>query len=638
MMFGGRSAVGALARVGGSGRSSVRASFAGALVAVAAAFMGCLLAPGAAFASAQDAAQAPAAAPAAAPTAAPAKQSGANASSAASDQPFSARVDLTPLATIAVQSDGRLKSLSSFSSETMAFVSGPRQIAGQSPLFTYLDMMFRPDAYRDADVIFVKGAGPRARIADAVLAGNLLPEMGARMEAFRKTGLISQTLLSKPEVLSVLREMQSDLLRTAKIVDAIESALNVKDPRFLLSRLRMVPRGDGDPKQPWHGIAEVMFADGKEPVPGAMLLLAEKSEPPTDIPEASRTAVADAWKALVNSWLKADAAGVNAASAALAAELPKIDPAGYPQRDRLAWEHWYFSNGHMTKTWLVYMAASILLLLGFVYRWPRARTAGFVVFAAAVALHTLAVMLRWYIAGRWPNSNMFEAVTTAAWFGAVGAIAIEWFVRRTAMYSMFALGAAVSAMVALMAAYFLPVQLNPSINNMMPVLHDVWLYIHTNVIIFSYVLIFMAAVSGGLYVGHRMLGGAASFARVGGAGSLIVAGPDGEARMEGNRAGLGEVLDGVTMVLMEISFVLLWAGIVMGAIWADHSWGRPWGWDPKEVFALNTFIVFAVLVHVRLKVKDKGMWTAILAVIGAAVMLFNWIVINFVITGLHSYA
>ena len=92
------------------------------------------------------------------------------------------------------------------------------------------------------------------------------------------------------------------------------------------------------------------------------------------------------------------------------------------------------------------------------------------------------------------------------------------------------------------------------------------------------------------------------------------------------------------MLLMELSFVLLWAGIVMGAIWADHSWGRPWGWDPKEVFALETFIVFAVLVHVRLKVHDKGLWTAWLAVLGAAVMLFNWIVINFVISGLHSYA
>jgi ABC-type transport system involved in cytochrome c biogenesis permease subunit len=118
-------------------------------------------------------------------------------------------------------------------------------------------------------------------------------------------------------------------------------------------------------------------------------------------------------------------------------------------------------------------------------------------------------------------------------------------------------------------------------------------------------------------------------ARVGGAGA--VAGL-------AERSSMGEVLDGVTMLLTEVSFVMLWAGIVMGAIWADHSWGRPWGWDPKEVFALNTFVIFALLIHVRWKVQDKGLWTAILAVAGAAVMLFNWIVINFVISGLHSYA
>jgi len=100
----------------------------------------------------------------------------------------------------------------------------------------------------------------------------------------------------------------------------------------------------------------------------------------------------------------------------------------------------------------------------------------------------------------------------------------------------------------------------------------------------------------------------------------------------------GVVLDAVTMVLMELSFVLLWAGLVMGAIWADHSWGRPWGWDPKENFALCTFILFLLLVHVRIKVKDKGLWTAVLAVAGCGVMLFNWIVINFIVSGLHSYA
>jgi cytochrome c-type biogenesis protein CcsB len=230
---------------------------------------------------------------------------------------------------------------------------------------------------------------------------------------------------------------------------------------------------------------------------------------------------------------------------------------------------------------------------------------------------------------------------------ALAFVAEMTFLRRTAMHGVVALGACVTSMVALMAAHFLPVQLNSNISNMMPVLHDVWLYIHTNVVIFSYALIFMASISAFCYLVWRLRGGGLAFARVGGAGQameMISASGGGAGGVDAIKGphrratGVGEVLDGVTMLLTELSFVMLWAGIVMGAIWADHSWGRPWGWDPKEVFALNTFIIFALLIHVRWKVRDKGLWTAILAVAGAAVMLFNWIVINFVISGLHSYA
>ena len=119
---------------------------------------------------------------------------------------------------------------------------------------------------------------------------------------------------------------------------------------------------------------------------------------------------------------------------------------------------------------------------------------------------------------------------------------------------------------------------------------------------------------------------------------MIIRRRGGEAALLDKRTSFGAVLDGTTMILVELSFILLWAGLVMGAIWADHSWGRPWGWDPKEVFAMNTFLIYAMLVHVRWKSADKGFWTALLAVIGCMVMLFNWIVINFTISGLHSYA
>ncbi len=76
----------------------------------------------------------------------------------------------------------------------------------------------------------------------------------------------------------------------------------------------------------------------------------------------------------------------------------------------------------------------------------------------------------------------------------------------------------------------------------------------------------------------------------------------------------------------------------MGAIWADHSWGRRWGWDPKETVTLNAFFICVLLILTRMRVRDKGLWTELLALIGAIVMSCNSIIINFTNSGLHAHA
>ena len=561
----------------------------------------------------------------------------------AEDVPFHKQVDLTPLDKVAVFTDGRLKSFGSYANTQMQFISGPRKVAGQSPDFTYFDLLFRPDAYAKADVIYVKNREVRARIVQAAGADAQFrasePDWEQHLRAFESTGLVSEQVLQIPGVRTELQAMEGDLIRTAKDMDMIKGALSVKDPAFLLGSLRVIPPADGSFDRPWASIGDIMLL-GADPASLPPAARERKVEPIPGIDEAKQRQLAAHWRAFVVAWQQGDAATVNARVQAIAAVLPTLVPSIYPPAERLAWEGWYFRNGNLSRAWMVFLGAIVFLLLGLVYRWPRATRIGMGVFALALFFQTFAVMLRWYISGRWPNSNMFEAVTTAAWMAtAVAFIAEAWFLRRTAMRGVVALGACVTSMVALMAAHFLPVQLNSNIGNMMPVLHDVWLYIHTNVVIFSYALIFMAAVSAFAYLVWRLRGGGPAYARVGGAGQAMELAAEGGAHASVHRAsGLGEVFDGVTMLLTELSFVMLWAGIVMGAIWADHSWGRPWGWDPKEVFALNTFIIFALLVHVRWKVRDKGLWTAVLAVVGAGVMLFNWIVINFVISGLHSYA
>jgi len=551
---------------------------------------------------------------------------------------FARELDLRPLAVTAVHFEGRLTSFDSFAYKLMKRVTGAAGLRDREHSFTLLDMALRPSAYAETDSVFVRKKLLRQSIARALSARPDYTE--ERLETFLDTGLIARrVILTDPNVGELLARLSADTVSTAKHVGELETALAYSDPGILIEQMRFIPPPSGATDRSWHTMLE-LFA---HPETGP----ASESGTIQGLPDDQAVRIKTAWATLANAWSMHAVPGedpahhaqvASGALAQLATELPQVAPDVYPARTRLGWESWYFEQGHFTWVWIVYMFAIAFLLMALVYKWPLARGLGLGFFLAAAALHTIAVFLRWYVSGHWPNSNMFEAVTTAAWMGAVGAIVIEVWVRKTQMRNLFALAASVSGAIALMCAHFMPVSLSPELSNRMPILHDVWLYIHTNVIIFSYILIAMAAATALGYVALRLLGAKPDYARGGGAGTLVGMGAASMSDLAQRKPSPAAMLDGATMILMELAFVLLWAGIIMGAIWADHSWGRPWGWDPKEVFALNTFLVFVILVHVRLKTSDKGLWTALLALAGCGVMVFNWIVINFIISGLHSYA
>ena len=619
---------------------------------------------------------------------------------------FARQVSLDPLYKTAVQADGRLRSFESHAKTYIGgYVTGPRSIAGQTHGFTYLDLLFRPESYVDTDLIYVKNKEVRKQILDTLGQHPQLDEQ--RRESITNSGLISRTLLSDAAVTALLRKLGEDLIRTSKVVDAIQSGLAVADARFLAENLRIVAPPDGSRSKPWFSLAD-LAANQDAPKDSAHAGLHQASRAIPGLAPDLQNKLIESWNALRVAWRAQDGPAVNRQLEALASLLPTVAPSLYPSTGRLAMESWYFRYKGMTWVWLLYLASVIPLLMSVIYHWDGARKVGMILFVIAFLAQTASVAIRWYISGRWPNANMFEAVTTSAWFGGVGALILETLARRSPLRNLFALGSAVVSMAALMAAYFLPASLDSGINNKMAALNDVWLYIHTNVIIWSYAVIGLACVPALLllrdrwcrawdagfipkvrlamlpialvvlnytaylllmkaiapesygYSQRQLLGVFGAFA-----GSLILVGFEalaarqrsllsprersvsgGGAALLGGASGFlregkptsSQVFDGATMVLVELAFIMLWTGLVMGAIWADHSWGRPWGWDPKEVFALNTFLIFLVLIHVRLKVRDKAFWTAILALVGFEVMMFNWIVVNFVISGLHSYA
>lgn len=662
---------------------------------------------------------------------------------------FASQVDLSKIRLIAVQDvqDGRLKTFDSFARYTVQMITHDEDFGGQDPVFTYLDAMFRPSAYARRNWLYVKLAPVREAIIRA--AGDAISE--GDVEAIRRGKRVSPMLLRLPQVRRVLDELERDVRATGRAVEQLQNSAALADASILRSRLLILPVPGADPLAAWRGADALAGAGGAPQDAAHAAVTTAPSIPGLDEPLASD--LASAWRQLQTGWVAQDAGRVNEALARLAAALPQVEPRVYPPHRKLIVEHWYYASKKMTWGWLIYAFAAVCLLLAFVQRGRLSRRIGMAAFFVAFVLHTVSIGVRWYLAGRIPNANMFEAVMAAVWFGAALALVLEVWLRRRPMRNLFALGASVCAMAAMMCGQFMPVALNSNISNPMPILHTVWLKIHTNLIILSYALIGMAFVTALMYLVVRWVARRrrpdGSDARSGeglspaalydgrqefravrpsgfvlperrtsptgavvtaalslvGAGGLawvlrgeltraaaamlafetagrtivfgaymlllvatilfgtpllvwlvtgvarIVFGRDAAeldepacasdefpGRFPGRLRSMAAVLDGTTMILMELAFITLWVGIILGAAWADVSWGRPWGWDPKEVFALNTWIIFLILVHVRLKVQDKGLWTAVLAVAGFVVMMFNWIGVNFFIVGLHSYA
>ena len=96
--------------------------------------------------------------------------------------------------------------------------------------------------------------------------------------------------------------------------------------------------------------------------------------------------------------------------------------------------------------------------------------------------------------------------------------------------------------------------------------------------------------------------------------------------------------DELTYRAVLIGFPLLAAGIALGAFWANDAWGRYWGWDPKETAALVTWLIFAVYIHARGLRGLRGARSAWIVVLGFAAVLFTYLAVNLLISGLHSYA
>lgn len=577
-------------------------------------------------------------------------------------QSFLDTVDVEPLRYVSVQDHQTIKTFDTFARQELSTITGKTSWEGVGATAVVLDMAFRPDQWKDRNVIKVKNAPLRKDFEDFKGLD------AAEKERIVKEGTVSLSFLMREDVVAFLEMLQGQAQFKQRAVDELMSAgATMKQLSSLGPQLPaavIAPRAEGDRK--WKLSAEIAV---NVPRYAEMMKAhaAGMTPPPPQEGYAGQEEllgrIIDAQRDLAEGWQNTDTAAVNSSITKLATMLPQVSLETYPSMAKRKTEVVYNSLGKMTLpgAFLYFIAFTLFLLsvysgLGGMRKWAL----GFYIFAFAI--HTLAIGVRWWLVsksvGNWfesiPIKNQFESVMFSAWFGALVGLVLELW-KGKGIWGTAASFVGWMSLVAIFSAPFVAGRdIGGEIGMVQGVLMSYWLYIHVTMVTASYALIGMSFMLGCWWLLKYYFGNSQGGTRiveeridggVGGGGMLAMAGGGTVERTVARKQAAVLVkgpslatLDSCNLVILQLAFWVLGVGIILGAVWADQSWGRPWGWDPKETFALVTWIIYLTVVHVRLATVDKAWWTAVLSVVGFAVMLFNWIGVNFFLVGLHSYA
>ena len=294
------------------------------------------------------------------------------------------------------------------------------------------------------------------------------------------------------------------------------------------------------------------------------------------------------------------------------ATLRKAEPPEY-DAEALRFEAFFNGFAPFNRAWIVYIAAGVLTLVSLLAWGPPLRAAAFWLSLLALAVHTFALWARIEISGRPPVTNLYSSAVFIGWAAVLFGVSLEAIYRQ----AVGLLVATTAGVATLQIAHVLAAD-GDTFTVMQAVLDtQFWLATHVVTVTLGYSATFVAGLLGCIYlVGH---------------GLSVIRG-DAAFSAETGRT-LARQAYGVTCFAVLFSFV----GTVLGGLWADDSWGRFWGWDPKENGALMIVLANAIVLHARWGklVGDRGL--CVLAVLSNCVVAWSWFGVNELGVGLHSY-
>ncbi len=484
---------------------------------------------------------------------------------------------------------GRMKPIDTLSHELVSKISGKSSIFGVTPNQMILGMMTRPELYQDI---------PMIKIGHPKIAISLGLDESTKLASFSDFFSTKNEYKIYEEVNSAVRKKPLEKSQYDKELIKVDERVNVSYMVYMGSLLNIYPKPK-DKNNKWLSPVEAIKSfGGKE---GQMIQL---------ITMSYFRSIEEGLKS--GDWTKADKA------LDVIAKYQKFyGEAVIPSDDRVSMEIKYNSLGLFGKLVPLYLLLGMgLLLFSFwhvlkpKFNISRVMSISWYILIFGFAIHVVGMGIRWYIADHAPWSNAYESIVFIGASTVFAGIVL-------AKNSPFALaGSALLAGITMAVAHMNFI--NPEITNLVPVLKSYWLMIHVATII-----------SGDGFLG---LGSILSlFVLI-----LFII------RKQSNKESIDssiKELTNLSEMSLIIGLMLMTIGNFLGGVWANESWGRYWGWDPKETWAGVTILIYATVLHLRFIPALKSKYTFNVASVWAySSVLMTYFGVNYYLSGLHSYA
>ena len=493
-------------------------------------------------------------------------------------------------------SGGRMKPLDTLSHEILAklyrgaFVQvGPYALNSNQVI---LGMIVRPDIYRNMKIISTNDEEVNKLIGT---------EPDAKYASFSQffedpDGIKGYKLAQKVDEAS--RKAPKDQNKLDKKLLQIDERVNIAYMVFTGSLVKIWPKAN-DASNKWFATIEALQS----------LELNETSKI-KNLAVDYFTAVDDATQS--GNWSEADD------KLAKIAEFQKFYGAAvYPAEGRIKAEVFYNNANIFETIYPIYLLLGfVLLVLSFVkilkpkFKLEIYSKTTLIFLVLLFIAHTIGLTIRWYISGHAPWSDGYESMIYIGW----ATVLAGFIFSKRSSITMASTG--ILAGLILFVAHLN--WMNPQVTNLVPVLNSYWLSIHVSMITASYGFLGLGALLGFITI---IL--------------FIVKNPSNEKHIS---LSIKE-LNAINEMSLMVGLVLLTVGNFLGGVWANESWGRYWGWDPKETWALVTILVYAVVVHLRF---IKSLYTefsySVISLLAFTSVIMTYFGVNYYLAGLHSYA